>query len=471
MSHFAFDEKFAWGVATASYQIEGAAAQDGRGPSNWDEFAQRPGAIYSGHHAQVACDHYGHLSQDLDLLKDLGVTAYRFSVAWSRVVPEGVGAINHAGVAFYDRLIDGLLGRGITPYLTLYHWDLPAALEHAGGFLNPQAPAWFEAWARVVAERFGDRVKHYFTLNEPHAFIEGGLRHGRHAPGHQLPLSLVLQAGHHALLAHGRAVQALRALVADSWVAMAPVLICATPESEAPADLEAARSWTFSMNAPELRCTSWWMDPIYGRGYPSDGLRLFGADAPRFTSAELDLIAQPLDAVAFNLYDAAVVRAGPEGQAEVCQLPPGGARTAFNWPVSAQAHHYGPLFAQQRYGGPIVIAENGLSCRDWIHLDGCVHDAERVDFLLRHLTELAHAQQRGVRIAGYFHWSLLDNFEWNHGYRERFGLVYVDYQTLRRTKKDSFYAYRDVIAQSRRHAAGSPSSPLQDDALGPLAHS
>jgi len=456
MSHFVFDESFAWGVATAAHQIEGAAALDGRGPSNWDEFARRPSAIYDGHHAQVACDHYGHLDQDLDLVKDLGVTAYRFSVAWSRVLPQGVGPVNPAGIAFYDRLIDGLLERSITPYLTLFHWDLPAALDHQGGFLNPRSPDWFESWTQVVAERFGDRVKHYFTLNEPHAFIEGGLRHGRHAPGYRLPLSQVLQAGHHALLAHGRAVQVLRAMVPHSWVAMAPVLICATPHSDEPADVEAARTWTFSMTAPELRCTTWWMDPIYGRGYPADGLQLFGADVPHFTSAELDLIAQPLDAVAFNLYDAAVVRADRAGQPALCAVPPGGARTAFNWPVSPRAHYYGPCFAQERYAGPIVIAENGLSCRDWIHLDGHVHDADRVDFLLRHLTELQRAAQQGVRIDGYFHWSLLDNFEWNHGYRERFGLVYVDYQTLQRTKKDSFYVYRDVIAQSRRHERTRP---------------
>lgn len=439
-----FPDEFVWGVATASYQIEGAAQSDGRGASNWDTFSERPAAIFEAHSAQIACDHYGRLDEDLDLLAALGVDAYRFSISWSRLFPDGFQP-NDRGFAFYDRLVDGLLKRSITPFLTLFHWEYPAALERLGGFLNPQSPFWFEQLTEAVARRYGDRVQHYLTINEPHAFIEGGLRHGRHAPGHRLPLSEVLKAGHHALLAHGRATQTLRALVPNSWVAMAPVLISATPESNSEADLQAARTWTFSMTSRELRSSSFWMDPVYGRGYPEDGLRLFARDMPRFPASDLDLIAQPLDAVGFNLYDACVVRADEDGLPSVCPPAVGGPRTAFNWAVSETAHYFGPKFAAERYGGPIVITENGLSCRDWIHLDGCVHDADRIDFIRRHITQLQRAHRDGIPIYGYFHWSLLDNFEWNHGYRERFGLVYVDYPSGQRVKKDSFYEYQRLI--------------------------
>ncbi len=445
-----FSNDFVWGVATASYQIEGATRQGGRGPSNWDAFCERPGAIYQEHDGAVACDHYNRLEEDLDLLADLSVGAYRFSLAWSRLLPDGVGRENDAGIAFYNRLIDGLLERKITPYLTLFHWDYPQALQHRGGWLHPDSPRWFEEFTRLVARRFGDRVKHFLTLNEPHAFIEGGLHHGRHAPGLTLPLAEVLKAGHHALLSHGRATQVLRAEVPGCSVAIAPVLICAVPESESPQDEQAARDWTFSMTAPELRSTTWWMDPVYGRGYPVDGLRIFGADAPQCSSTDFDLIAQPLDAVGFNLYDAAVVKQGEDGAPVLCPCPPGSPKTAFNWALSPQAHYFGPRFAEERYQGPILITENGLSTRDWVHLDGKVHDPDRVDFIARHLTELERAHKEGTTIQGYFHWSLLDNFEWNHGYRERFGLVHVDYASGRRTKKDSFFAYRELIQAAKR---------------------
>ncbi len=441
---------FVWGVATASYQIEGGRFADGRGESNWDVFSARPGAIARGENADHACDHYHRLDEDLDLIQGLGVSAYRFSVAWTRLLPEGTGRENPAGIAFYDRMIDGLLDRGITPYLTLFHWDYPQALERLGGFRNPKSPLWFEEFTRLVARRFGDRVKHYLTLNEPHAFIEGGLKDGRHAPGLCLPQGEVLLAAHHALLAHGRAVQVLRSEVKDSYVTYAPVLQCAVPETDRPEDLEAARRFTFQMTTESLRSTPWWMDPVYGRGYPEDGLRLFGKKMPAFTDAEMDLIAQPLDAAGFNLYDTAVVRRGISGEVEVVAAKAGCPRTAFHWPVSEDGHYYGPKFIFERYQLPVLITENGLSCRDWIHEDGKVKDPDRVDFLLRHLRALARACAEGVPVAGYFHWSLLDNFEWNHGYRERFGLIFVDYDTLERTPKQSYFAYKNLITEHQR---------------------
>lgn len=444
-----FAPDFAWGVATASYQIEGAHDVEGRGLGNWDLFCRKAGAIYQGHTGNRACDHYHRLEEDLDLLSELGVSAYRFGVSWPRILPAGTGKANEAGLAYYDRLVDGLLAREITPYLTLFHWDYPQELERRGGWRNPASPLWFEEFTRVIAQRLGDRVRHWFTLNEPHAYIEGGLKQGRHAPGLTLPQADVLLAAHHTLLAHGRATQVLRAEVRDAWIAMAPVLICAVPKTNGAEDVEAARKFTFSMFGPDLRVTSFWMDPVFGRGYPEETTRLFGRDMPKVAPQDLDLIAQPLDAVGFNLYDAQVVEAGPDGAPVTCPAAPGAPRTAFNWPLTPEAHEYGPRFCHERYGKPIVITENGISCRDFIHLDGQVPDDDRIDFIRTHVDALGRAAESNVPIQGYFHWSLLDNFEWNHGYRERFGLVHVDYQTMTRTKKKSFYAYRDLIRSHR----------------------
>lgn len=438
---------FLWGVATSSYQIEGDAL--GRGVANWDTFAERPGAIFEGHDAKSSAAHIAHLDEDLDLLKELGVDAYRFSFSWPRVLPLGQGTPNEAGLAFYDRLIDGLLQRGIEPIATLFHWDLPDALEREGGFLNERMPGWFAEYTALLARRYSDRVRRFITLNEPHAFIEGGLRQGRHAPGHQLPLALVLRAAHHALLAHGRAVDVLRALVPKSWITAAPVLISSIPESESERDQQAAQELTFRVT-DSLRASAFWMDPLYLGRYPEAALERFGADMPRFPSSDLDQIGRPLDAVGFNLYDATPARQAPDGSPEFVPWPPGAPRSAFNWPITPAALYYGPLFAWQRYGLPTIILENGLSTRDWLALDGQVHDAERVNFIERHLSALLRAREAGVPIEGYFHWSFLDNYEWNHGYRERFGLVYVDYRTGRRTPKDSFLSYRGLIEHYRR---------------------
>jgi beta-glucosidase len=437
---------FLWGVATSAYQIEGASGDRGR--TNWDSFSERPGAIYEGHDALRAADHVTHLEQDLDLLSELGVSAYRFSFAWSRVQLEGRGAPHGRGLAFYERLIDGLLARKIEPVATVFHWDLPEALSRDGGFLNDSIPGWFADYTELLARRFGDRVRRWLTINEPHAFVEGGLRDGRHAPGYRLPIGLVLRAAHHTLLCHGKAVQVLRALVPGSWVSAAPVLIPAIPASDSAHDLEAARQASFRVD-DKLRCTGFWMDPLYLGRYPEEVFQRFGKDMPRFPSSDLDLIGQRLDAVGFNLYDAPVVRCGVSGKPEIVPPGPGAPRTAFNWPVTPQAHYYGSRFCFERYGLPIVVTENGLSTRDWVSLDGKVHDPERVDFLERHVLELMRARDSGVPVDGYFHWSFLDNFEWNHGYRERFGLVYVDYATERRIPKDSFYRYRSLMERYR----------------------
>lgn len=444
-----FPKDFVWGAAAASYQIEGAHDRDGKGPSVWDAFCERPGAIWSGQDGRIACNHYDRYLEDVELLATLGVTAYRFSISWPRVLPAGTGAVNERGLAFYDRLVDALLERKIEPYATLFHWDYPLALFQRGGWLNPESPAWFAEYTELVARRLGDRVRQWITLNEPHAFIEGGLREGRHAPGLTLPLSQVTRAGHNALLAHGRAVQVLRATVKDARIGWAPVLVAAAPATDSAEDVAAAERWTWQMSDTRLRVSSWWMDAVYLGRYPEDGLRALGDAAPVVSPNDFDLIAQPLDYFGCNLYDVTRVRAGKDGTPEEVPFPPGFPRTGFAWPITPEGHYWGPRFAYARYGLPILITENGMSNRDWIALDGQVHDPERVDFLLRHLGELGRAVSEGIPVLGYFHWSLLDNFEWNHGYRERFGLVYVDYPTGRRVLKDSGRTYANFIAEQR----------------------
>ncbi|NLE87021.1 MAG: beta-glucosidase [Myxococcales bacterium] len=448
-----FPADFVWGAAAAAYQIEGAHDLDGKGPSVWDAFCERPGAIWNGDDGRVACDHYRRYAEDVELLAALGVDAYRSSVSWPRVLPEGTGTPNERGLDFYDRLIDALLARDIEPYVTLFHWDYPLALFQRGGWLHPDSPRWFADYTELLARRLGDRVKQWLTLNEPHAFIEGGLRDGRHAPGLTLPIAEVVQAGHHALLAHGHAVRVLRSLVPGARIGCAPVLVAAAPATPSAADVAAAERWTWQMPHTRLRVSSWWMDPIYRGHYPEDGLRALGRAAPRVSAGDFDLIAQPLDYLGCNLYDVVRVRANAEGEPEEVPFPQGFPRTAFGWPVTPEGMYWGPRFAHARYGLPVLITENGMSNRDWVALDGAVHDPERVDFLRRHLAELARAVADGVPVLGYFHWSLLDNFEWNHGYRERFGLVHVDYATGTRTPKDSARAYAAYIA-AQRPAAG-----------------
>lgn len=432
--------EFLFGVASSSYQIEGGASFRSR--ANWDRFAERPRAIFAGQDALVASDHLGHLEEDLDLLRALGVNAYRFSFSWPRL---GAAREEQDGVRFYERLIDGLLARKIEPVATLYHWDYPMELERCGGWLHPDSFEWFADYTGRVARRFGDRVRRYLTINEPHAYIEGGLRDGRHAPGYRLPISEVLAAAHNTLKAHGRAVQLLRAEVPGCWVSAAPVLLAGTPRTRALDDVQAAREYTFSMPTDRLRVSAFWLDPLYLGRYPEEAWTRFGSAMPPVSAADLELIHQPLDAVGVNLYDAVVIESGPGGQPRVVPFPPGFPRTAFDWPVTPEAHYWGPKFLHERYGLPVVITENGLSASDWIGLDGCVHDAGRIDFVERHLRALEAAQLEGVPVDGYFHWTFLDNFEWNHGYKHRFGLVHVDFETGRRTPKDSFFAYRDRI--------------------------
>lgn len=442
-----FPIDFTWGAAAASYQIEGAAAEDGRGPSVWDVFCRTPGKIYHGDTGDVACDHYHHYKEDVALMKRLGLKAYRLSLSWSRLIPDGTGAANPKGIAFYNALFDELLAAGITPWVTIFHWDYPYALHKRGGWLNPHSPLWFEDFTKLVVDNFSDRVTQWMTINEPQVFLPEGYVDGRHAPGIQVDWPEALVMTHNVLQAHGRSVRAIRdgakkkPEIGFAWVGVSSI-----PASDKPEDVEAARLVTFANYEKSLWTNTWFSDPIFLGSYPEDGLRLFGSDMPEIKPDDMKLIAQPLDFYGMNTYFASRIRQGKNGLPEEAEFPVGSQHTLAHWQVTPEALYWTPKFLYERYQKPIIITENGLSCMDWVHEDGKVHDPQRIDYTSRYLKQVRRAIEDGVDIRGYFHWSILDNFEWAEGYRQRFGLVYVDFATGKRTPKDSFDWYRGVIA-------------------------
>jgi beta-glucosidase len=445
--HSAFPPGFVWGAAAASYQIEGAVHADGRGPSVWDMLCRRPGAIWNGQNGDVACDHYHRWPEDVGLMRELGLKGYRFSVAWPRILPTGTGRVNPKGIAFYDRLVDALLKAGIQPWVTLFHWDYPQDLYDRGGWLSPDSPKWFADYTKVVVRALSDRVRHWMTQNEPQCYIGLGHRDGIHAPGDKLGWREVLLAAHHSMLAHGLAVRTIRAHARRTpLVGAAPVGSHSIPASDRPADIAAARRATFAVASRTYWNTSWWTDPLVFGRYPEDGLKVFGADVPKHSRRDLEIMKAPLDFFGANIYQSDTVRAGKGGKAEPVTRPVGHALTAYKWPVTPDALYWGPKFFWERYRLPIVVTENGMSSADWVALDGQVHDPQRIDYLARYLGALKRAIRDGVPVLGYFQWSIMDNFEWAEGYKERFGLIHVDYPTGTRTPKDSWHWYRDVIA-------------------------
>ncbi|MET0386592.1 MAG: GH1 family beta-glucosidase [Polyangiales bacterium] len=455
-----FPEDFVWGAATAAYQVEGAAHEDGRQDSTWDVFCRRPGAVFEGHSGEVACDHYHRYREDVALMRDLGLQSYRFSVSWSRVLPEGRGTPNPKGLAFYDRLVDELLAAGIRPFCTLFHWDLPQALQRAGGFVNREIAGWFADYAALLGRQLGDRVKWWITQNEPQCYIGMGLASGVHAPGLRLDFSDQLVAAHNSMRAHGTAVSALRASVSGSYIGYVLATQLCRPATNSAADLHAARAATFAVSDRSHWNNAWWTDPVVLGRYPEDGVALFGADMPRFPSSDWDDLTQPFDFLGLNVYRAETYQAGDGGPVHL-PVPPGYPRSGVDWqPMTPDAMYYGPRFFHERYKLEQWITENGLATRDQLFLDGKVHDPQRIDYLHRTLLELRRAMRDGAPVKGYLAWSLLDNFEWHDGYKQRFGLVYVDYQTQRRVPKDSFDWYKRVIASRGESLAGEFALPV-----------
>lgn len=443
-----FPKNFMWGAATSAYQIEGAWAEDQRGPSIWDIYSQEEGRVFENHTGNVACDHYHRFREDIAQMKKIGLKGYRFSISWSRLLPEGKGTVNELGIKFYNDLIDALLENGIEPYITLYHWDLPYSLYKRGGWMNPEIVEWFGAYAKLIAERFSDRVRHFFTLNEPQCFVGLGFLNGKHAPGLRCPVRDTFEMAHNVLKAHGKAVQMLRQYGRQTLeIGYAPTSSAVCPATEKPEDIEAARQAMFALPEDVHSWTwniAWWSDPILLGHYPEEGLRRFAPYLPDITAEDMKLISEPIDVYAQNIYNGWCIRMGEDGKPEAVNRHPGFPRTANGWPITPECLYWGPKFLYERYDKPLYITENGISCHDVVSLDGQVHDPNRIDFLARYLHQLKRASDE-IDLRGYFQWSLLDNYEWERGYSERFGLVYVDYCTQKRTLKDSAHWYRRVI--------------------------
>jgi beta-glucosidase len=443
---YTFPEDFVWGVATASYQIEGAIEADGRKPSIWDTFSATPGKVVKGDTGAVACDHYHRYLQDIALMRDsLGVRNYRFSIAWPRVLPDGTGAVNAAGLDFYDRLVDALLDAGITPWATLYHWDLPQVLEDAGGWPARSIVDAYVEYADVVTRRLSDRVSNWMTFNEPWVFTFLGYAAGIHAPGRR-DWGAFLKGAHHMLLAHAQALPVIRGNGSDSTQAgLVLNLSWADPATDSAEDRAAAdRQMSFQ--------NRWFMDPIYNGHYPED-MRTIYEDAgimPDVSADDLKLIAtgKP-DFLGVNFYTREVVAAGGDDPRALHVIPQEGEHTAMGWEVSPQAIDSVVRWAHETYTpGPIYITENGAAFPDVVAEDGAVHDDRRVAFYQAYLANVHKALTSGVPVRGYFAWSLLDNFEWAEGYSKRFGITYVDYPTQTRILKDSGKWYAQTVQQN-----------------------
>ena len=447
----AFRDDFVWGVATSSYQVEGAYKEDGKGLNIWDVFTHDEGRVFENHTGDIACDHYHRYKEDVALMKEMGVQAYRFSIDWARVLPEGTGKVNEKGMAFYSDLIDTLLEAGIEPYVTLYHWELPYELYKKGGWMNDEIVEWFGDYAALIAERFSDRVTKFFTINEPQCFVGLGCLTGEQAPGIKAPVRDTFAMAHNVMKAHGRAVQRLRAHAKQPIeIGYAPTCGMTYPLTDKPEDIEAARQSLFSIGDIN-RWTwnvSWWSDPVLLGHYPEAERKRFEKYLPKITDADLKLMSEPIDFYGHNIYNGKCIRMGEDGKPEEVKRYPGFPKTAANWPVTPECLHWGIKFLYERYQKPIYITENGVSCHDVVSLDGKVHDPNRIDFLARYLKALKQASEEGADVRGYFQWSLLDNFEWSCGYSERFGMVYVDFETQQRILKDSAYWYRDLIAEN-----------------------
>ncbi|MDA8196142.1 MAG: GH1 family beta-glucosidase [Actinomycetota bacterium] len=458
-----FGRDFFWGTATASYQIEGAVSEGGRGTSIWDTFSHSDGKVTNGDTGDIACDHYHRLEEDLDLLGQLGVSTYRFSLAWPRIQPDGSGKPNQGGIDFYARLIDGLLERNIEPVPTIYHWDLPQSLQDKGGWKMRETSYRFADYAGVVTDAFKDRVKHWITLNEPWCSAWLGYAVGVHAPG-ETNIDSAVAATHHLLLGHGLALQQMRSMT-EAKIGITLNLSVVRPASQDRADIEVARLVDGNLNRIFL-------DPIFKKQYPGDLVSHYGGAIADATTEDLETIGQGIDFLGVNFYFPSIVIARQNidkarsqglyvdtsrepnlidadfGSAGVHRM--GVKRTAMDWEIEAGALTELLVRVHDEYSTlPIMITENGCATHDYVNPSGKVIDDDRIEYIESHIAALASAIEKGVDVAGYFVWSLLDNFEWAYGYSRRFGIVWVDYETQRRIPKKSFYRYKEIIKAAR----------------------
>jgi beta-glucosidase len=436
-----FPAGFLWGASTSAYQVEGSPLADGAGPSNWHRFAHTPGAVWNGDTGDVACDHYRRFRQDVALMADLGLNAYRFSISWSRVLPSGTGPANPRGLAFYDRLVDALLARGIQPFVTLFHWDLPAALEDRGGWTNPDVAGWFAEYAAVVFRALDDRVRFWATINEPWVVTDGGYLHGTLAPGHRSPFEAAI-ASHNLLRAHGAAVRSYRA---NGRHAIG--LVVNLEPKHAASTSTRDRSATARADAYMNRQ---YLDPVFRGRYPKELPAMFGEAWPR-PAPDLTAVQQPLDFLGVNYYTRGVMRDAPDVPILRAARVPQRRRvhTKTRWEVYPEGLTEALSWVRRRYGDvPLYVTENGAALPDAPSAKDLVPDVARVRYLREHVRAARRAIEAGVDLRGYFVWSLLDNFEWSHGYSKRFGIVHVDYSTQKRTPKASATFYADVIRES-----------------------
>lgn len=434
-----FPKNFIWGAACASYQCEGAWDEDGKGRNIWDDFTHVPGHILNGDTGDVACDSYHRWAEDVALMKKYSIQAYRFSISWARIIPDGDGAVNEKGFEYYDNLVNALLDAGIKPMITLYHWDLPSALQDKGGWLNRDIVAAFGRYCRIVADHFAGRVDTFMTLNEPQCVAYVGYVEGTMAPGWKLGEIELLKCYFNQCLAHSEGMRQIKAALPDAVVGVASCGRFCYPSVDTPKCRQAAydatfnpQDWQFTMNV--------FLDPLFLHRYAEGSPKVVEDFAAAQPQAAWDSMLAP-DFVGVNVYQGDPV----EEDGSRSPIPTGWPLTALKWKITPEVMHYMPIQMAQRYHAPIYITENGLSCNDKVYLDGAVHDAERIDFLTRYLRELSKAVDEGVDLRGYLQWSILDNFEWANGYNERFGLVYVDYPTGARIPKDSISWYKQVI--------------------------
>lgn len=426
-----FGPNFVFGTATASYQIEGGQT-DGRGSSIWDTFSATPGNVKGGHTGALACDHYNRWPEDLDLLRDGGFDGYRFSLAWPRLIPEGTGAINQAGIDFYDRLIDGMLERGIKPFATLYHWDLPSALQDRGGWMNRDIAFWFADYARLVAQKFGDRLHATATINEPWCVAYLSHYLGKHAPGYR-DVRAAARAMHHVLFAHGTAVAALRAEGARN-LGIVTNLQKSEPASDKPEDIAAAHTFDGVFNR-------WYLDGLYKGRYPADIVEMFKEHLPANFEADMPVVSAPLDWAGINYYSRSLLKHDPAASGGIGVVPGPGEKNDLGWEIYPKGLTDLLVRVSRDYTKvPLYVTENGMS-ED--------NDERRVWFYDIHLKAVLDARKQGADVRGYFAWSLIDNFEWAEGYTSRFGIVHVDYETQKRTPKGSYRAFQGLLHNTR----------------------
>jgi len=436
-----FPEGFLWGAATAAYQIEGSPLADGAGASIWHTFSHTPQIITGGDTGDVACDHYRRWADDVDLMRTIGLSSYRFSTSWGRILPQGTGGVNRVGLDFYDRLVDALLEAKISPALTLYHWDLPQALEDRGGWVNPDSPSWFADYADTVAARLGDRVSHWITFNEPWVFVWLGYGIGVHAPG-RADAADALAAARNVLLAHGRAMERLRARAPRAQLGITLSVQAYLPASDAPAD-QAAAARVRAFN------NEWFLDPIVHRRWPAALSQEFGEMLPELGAADIATIARPIDFVGLNYYTRHVVTHDDKGFFNSRPLPTIGRRTEMDWEVYPAGLALVLREFHERYHLPLYVTENGAAFADAApDVHGVIPDWERLSYLQGHFDAAHRAIAEGVDLRGYFVWSLLDNFEWTFGFSKRFGLIACDFATQQRRMKQSALWYRQVIADN-----------------------